>query len=123
LVIWENVSSSAGGRALSLHEAAALFYCLCLAGTNYWPQCNGETHAAALVHDERIGVGNVYHLFRLPEEMEQGIHQKLHDNGLVNTTMTIVARKDSSWTICTVTSQRQISRVLADTGWEENRIT
>ena len=28
-----------------------------------------------LIHDERIGVGEVYHLFRLPEDMEQGIHR------------------------------------------------
>jgi hypothetical protein len=42
-------------------------------------QCNGVTQAAALIHDERIGIGNVYHLFRLPEDMEQGIHQILHD--------------------------------------------
>lgn len=42
-------------------------------------RCNGVTRAAALVHDERIGVGHVYHLFRLPEELEQGIHQVMHD--------------------------------------------
>lgn len=47
--------------------------------TKVLAQCNGVTRAAALVHDERIGVGHVYHLFRLPEEIEQGIHQALHD--------------------------------------------
>ena len=40
-------------------------------------QCNGVTQAAAIVHDERIGIGNVYHLFRLPEEIEQKIHKEL----------------------------------------------
>jgi len=40
-------------------------------------QCRGVTHAAACVHDERIGVGSVFHLFRLPEEMEQSIHRLL----------------------------------------------
>lgn len=45
--------------------------------TQILAQCNGVTHAAALVHDERIGTGHVYHLFRLPEEIEQGIHQAL----------------------------------------------
>ena len=47
--------------------------------TQYLAQCNGVTRAAALVHDERIGVGHVYHLFRLPEDLEQGLHRELHD--------------------------------------------
>ncbi len=40
-------------------------------------QINGVTQAAALIHNERIGVGSVYHLFRLPEEMEQRLQQAL----------------------------------------------
>jgi hypothetical protein len=47
--------------------------------TQLLAQCNGATQAAALVHDERIGVGHVYHLFRLPEDLEQGLHRELHD--------------------------------------------
>ena len=50
--------------------------------TQILAQCNGVTHAAALVHDERIGIGHVYHLFRLPEEIEQGIHKSLHEPAL-----------------------------------------
>jgi hypothetical protein len=42
----------------------------------------GVTCAAALVHDERIGVGRVYHLFRLPEDLEQGLHRVVQDNAL-----------------------------------------
>jgi hypothetical protein len=38
-------------------------------------QLRGVIAAAARVHDERIGVGDVYHLFRLPEEIEQAVHQ------------------------------------------------
>ena len=49
--------------------------------TQVFAQCNGVTRAAALIHDESIGVGHVYHLFRLPEDMEQGIHQTLQDAG------------------------------------------
>jgi len=48
--------------------------------TQVLAQCNGVTRAAALIHDESIGVGHVYHLFRLPEDMEQGIHQALLDD-------------------------------------------
>ena len=47
--------------------------------TQVLARCNGVTQAAALIHDERIGFGNVYHLFRLPEEMEQKIHLVLHN--------------------------------------------
>ncbi len=42
-------------------------------------QCNGVTRVVALVHDECIGVGNVYHLFRLPEDLEQGIQRTLQE--------------------------------------------
>lgn len=34
-------------------------------------QYQGATAAAAKVHDEVIGVGSIYHLFRLPIELEQ----------------------------------------------------
>lgn len=47
--------------------------------TQILAQVTGVTQAAVLVHDERIGVGQVYHLFRLPEEIEQGIHRILYE--------------------------------------------
>jgi hypothetical protein len=42
-------------------------------------QYHGVLQAAARVHDEHIGVGRVYHLFRLPEDIEYGIHAVLQD--------------------------------------------
>ena len=36
-------------------------------------QYNGVSSAARRLHDEYIGVGNVFHLFRLPEEIEQDL--------------------------------------------------
>lgn len=42
-------------------------------------RCHGATRAACIAHDEHIGVGNVYHLFRLQEGIEQGIHRILHE--------------------------------------------
>ncbi|MBX3380232.1 MAG: BrxE family protein [Phycisphaeraceae bacterium] len=45
--------------------------------TTVLAQCRGVTHAAARVHDERIGVGSVFHLFRLPEDIEQALHRLL----------------------------------------------
>lgn len=43
--------------------------------TQLLAQYTGVSKAAALLHDERIGVGDVFHLFRLPEELALGIHQ------------------------------------------------
>jgi hypothetical protein len=53
------------------------------ARTVFLAQCQGVRQAAAKVHDERIGVGHVYHLFRLPEDLEQAIHRILHDQEAV----------------------------------------
>lgn len=47
-------------------------------------QYSGVTAAAALVHDERIGVGQAYHLFRLPEAMEQACFRKAHHTATMN---------------------------------------
>ncbi|MBW6475194.1 MAG: BrxE family protein [Anaerolineaceae bacterium] len=47
--------------------------------TKILAQVNGVTRAASILHDEHIGVGHVYHLFRLPEELEQRLHQELKD--------------------------------------------
>lgn len=43
--------------------------------TQLLAQYAGVIQAAALIHDERIGIGRVYHLFRLPEVVEQGLRQ------------------------------------------------
>ena len=48
--------------------------------TGLLARCHGVTAAAMRVHDERIGVGEVFHLFRLPEDMERGVHELLQDN-------------------------------------------
>ena len=64
--------------------------------TEVLAKCTGVTRAAALVHDERIGVGRVYHLFRLPEEIEQRVHSALHDAELANCISEVTATRDSS---------------------------
>ena len=38
---------------------------------------NSVTTAAMRLHDERIGKGGVYHLFRLPSAVEETIHGEL----------------------------------------------
>gem|GEM_PF-158900 len=44
---------------------------------------NGASAAAQIVHDEHIGIGDVYHLFRLPENIEHEISQLLAKDGSV----------------------------------------
>ncbi|HNT54856.1 MAG TPA: BrxE family protein, partial [Anaerolineaceae bacterium] len=45
------------------------------------------------VHDERIGVGHVYHLFRLPEDLEQSIHQLLQEPAFTQSLPRLVAQR------------------------------
>lgn len=69
--------------------------------TRVLAQYNGVSAAAALVHDERIGVGRVYHLFRLPEDLERAIHLGIEAEsetaaleGLFSDAQTAMARLD-----------------------------
>jgi hypothetical protein len=64
--------------------------------THLLARCIGVTRAAALVHDERIGVGRVYHLFRLPEDVEQGIHLVLHTAEVMQQVAPLVAQQDAA---------------------------
>jgi hypothetical protein len=64
--------------------------------THTLAQCTGVTRAATIVHDERIGVGHVYHLFRLPEDMEQRIHAALHEPDLIRAIGELVSSRDSA---------------------------
>lgn len=45
--------------------------------TSHLAQYHGVTGAARRLHDEHIGVGNVFHLFRLPEEVEKYLHSAM----------------------------------------------
>lgn len=59
-------------------------------------QCTGVTTAAAVVHDRLIGIGRVYHLFRLPEDLEQAIHRALYDPDLCTRIVTLTSNKDTA---------------------------
>src|SRR5712691_339692 len=45
-------------------------------------QYHGVTEAACRIHDERIGVGRVFHLYRLPETIEQEMAAALQEGSL-----------------------------------------
>jgi hypothetical protein len=64
--------------------------------THLLAQCTGVSRAAALVHDEHIGIGRVYHLFRLPEEIEQGIHTALRTVETIEKLTSLVSRQDAA---------------------------
>jgi hypothetical protein len=66
------------------------------ARTQFLAQCSGVTRAATHVHDERIGTGHVYHLFRLPEDLEQDIHQLLHSAELTQEIASLIADQETA---------------------------
>ncbi|MDC0412438.1 BrxE family protein [Porticoccus sp.] len=45
--------------------------------TSALARVNGASGAARIVHDEHIGIGDVYHLFRFPESIECDISELL----------------------------------------------
>ncbi|MFM8756091.1 MAG: BrxE family protein, partial [Limnohabitans sp.] len=58
----------------SFYEASSrLFLEPVFSRTSWLAQYNGVLEAARRLHDEQLSVGS-YHLFRLPEEVEQDLH-------------------------------------------------
>jgi hypothetical protein len=66
------------------------------ARTHVLAQYTGVTRAAGMIHDDRIGVGSVFHLFRLPEDMEQGLHRVVHDARVIARVTVAVRDHDSA---------------------------
>ncbi|TVR84544.1 MAG: BrxE family protein [Rhodospirillales bacterium] len=58
-------------------------------------QCNGVTEAARKMHDERIGVGRVFHLFRLPETMEQGCFELLQRSPSIHAIKSLLTSREA----------------------------
>ena len=56
---------------------------------------NGASGAAQVVHDEHIGIGDVYHLFRLPENIERDISQLLPKDASV---LKLIASEETAQT-------------------------
>ena len=57
-------------------------------------QYQGATAAAAKIHDEAIGVGRIYHLFRLPIVLEQASATALNDASFVQALQTRLANRE-----------------------------
>ena len=62
--------------------------------TAFIAQYQGVKEAASRVHDERIGVGTVYHLFRLPKHVEHALFAGLHDKEFVDAVSVQVQDKE-----------------------------
>lgn len=57
-------------------------------------QYQGATAAAAKAHDEAIGVGRIYHLFRLPIGLEQASADALSDTAFVDALQAKLANRE-----------------------------
>lgn len=44
-------------------------------------QYSGVCRAASIIHDEHIGIGRHYHLYRLPDSLERTLLKCIQDNG------------------------------------------
>ncbi len=82
---WQSTFFAPGSRA---------FLAPTFGRTHELAQYRGVTRAAALIHDERIGVGRVYHLFRLPEDLEQAIHRIVQTPVVGKRITELVAHRD-----------------------------
>jgi hypothetical protein len=58
--------------------------------TAFLARCHGVKAAATRLHDERIGVGRAFHLFRLPEHTEQKLHKHFLDEVVEKELMELV---------------------------------
>ena len=69
-------------------------------------QYYGATAAAAKVHDEAIGVGQIYHLFRLPIGLEQAAAETLNDSAFVQTMQTRLVDRELALTRLTELAEK-----------------
>ncbi|MDG4901392.1 MULTISPECIES: BrxE family protein [unclassified Mesorhizobium] len=56
---------------------------------------HGLIEAARRVHDSRIGVGRVFHLFRLPEAWERRLHNAVTAQGMIGNAASIQTKEDA----------------------------
>jgi hypothetical protein len=59
-------------------------------------QYQGSSTAAAKVHDEAIGVGRIYHLFRLPIGLEQASADAINDAAFSKTLQESITNRDKA---------------------------
>lgn len=77
-----------------LSTTAAAFLAPIFNRSLFLAQYQGATAAAAKVHDEAIGVGRIFHLFRLPIGLEQASAEALNDPVFVQTLKASLANRE-----------------------------
>ena len=77
-------------------ETSASFLTPVFPRTLFLAQAEGVRASACKLHDERIGVGKVFHLFRLPEELEQSFHRRLHNAETCNSIGQHISSKETA---------------------------
>lgn len=79
-----------------LSPTAAAFLNPVFGKTSAIAQYHAVKEAARRVHDEHIGVGRVFHLFRLPEPTEQALFEMLQDSAMGDLIGKDVESKDAA---------------------------
>lgn len=69
-------------------------------------QYQGAAAAAAKVHDEAIGIGSIFHLFRLPIGLEQASADALNDAAFVQTVQASLANRELALTRLTELAEK-----------------
>lgn len=64
--------------------------------TVFSAQYNGVCEASRKIHDEHIGVGRSYHLYRLPDTIERQIFQSIQQKQIENTLSMMVQNTESA---------------------------
>ena len=62
--------------------------------TSMLAQYHGVCEAALLVHDDPIGVGANYHLYRLPDSIEQSAAKAILENGIKEQVKSVLVSSD-----------------------------
>ncbi len=64
--------------------------------TRFLAQFQGASAAARQCHDESIGVGNVFHLFRLTGDLGQSFQECLRDPSIENEMSEVLSNQDAA---------------------------
>lgn len=79
-----------------LTSASEAFLSPVFARTTPLARYAGVKEAARRVHDERIGIGRVFHLFHLPESIEQGLFDAMCDPSIADVVLARAASTQSA---------------------------
>ena len=71
---------------------------------------HGILEAARRLHDEHIGVGRAFHLFRFPAVIEQAIHEELLRNGIDEVIQRDLSSNEAACTALDALSDSSTSR-------------